>query len=233
MSDLRVRRETSSVTRFTDDHQWMNLRGTRDGAMVTADWLTAMALEGRCFGCNTGTGTLPDTMNPGSDATGVVATEQDLYLPVPSGTTIIPVFIEVCLEDTGTTLAADIFAIASSTYDADTTEHSNPTVYNMRMDAPHTSAITAMAVISAGGTSPYSGNYIEFWRGFAGIPADAFAGNTTPTSELTTRTAWSIKDSLVPPVIVGEGSLSVYANTEAAIGFITCIWVEIPSTSIQ
>ena len=228
MSDLRIKREVSSVTRYTDDDQWMNLRGTRDGAMVSADWLTAMALEGRCFGCNTGTGTSPDTFNPAyTDG------QQDLYLPVPSGTTIIPVFIEVCFEDTGSADVMDVVAVASSTYDDATTEHSNPTVYNMRMDAPHTSAITAMAVISSGGTACLAGNFIEFWRGVAGKAEDAFTGHATPTNELVTRTAWNVKDSLVPPVIVGEGSLSVYASSQAGIGFITAIWVEVPSTSIQ
>ena len=227
MSDLRIRQETSSVTRLTDDDQWMNLRGTRDGAMISADWLTAMAMEGRCYGINTGVDTSPDTFTAA-----YTAAKPDILVTVPSGTTIIPVFIQINMEDTGSAAIMDWVAVASSVYDADVTD-TDLTIYNMRMDAPNSSLCSAGAVVSAGGTTPLTGNFIEFWRGTAGFAADAFNGNTTPTSELITRTAWNVKDSLVPPVIVGEGSLNVYASCQAGLGFITCVWVEVPSTSIQ
>ena len=227
MSDLRLRRQTSSVTRLTDDDRWMDLRGTRDGSMITADWLTAMALEGRCFGCNTGVDTSPDTFTAAYDAA-----KPDILVTAPSGTTIIPVFIQVNMEDTGTAAVVDIVAVASSVYDNAVTSDVL-TIYNMRMDAPYSSLCTAHAVCSAGGTTPLTGNYVEFWRGAGGIAADAWGNNVTPTSEFITRTAWNIKDSLVPPVIVGEGSLNIYAGAQAGIGFITAIWVEVPSTSIQ
>ena len=227
MSDLRIRRQVSSVTRGTDDDKWMNLRGTRDGAMISADWLTAMALEGRCFGINTGVDTTEDTFTAAYDAS-----KPDILVTVPSGTTIIPVFVQVNFEDTGTVDIMDVMAVASSVYDAATTDD-DLTIYNMRMDAPNSSNCQAVAVVSAGGTTPLTGNFIEFWRGTAGKNADAFNGNTTPTTQLVTRTAWNVKDSMVPPVIVGEGSLSVYASAQAGKGFITCIWVEVPSTSIQ
>ncbi len=227
MSDPRIIQEVSAVTRLTDDDQWMNLRGTRDGSMISADWLTAMALEGRCFGANTGVDTSPDTFTAA-----YTAAKPDLLITVPAGTTIIPVFIQINMEDTGTAAIMDWMAVASSVYDAAYTG-TDVTIYNMRMDAPRASLCTVGAVISAGGTTPLTGNFIEFWRGTAGFAADAFNGNTTPTSELITRTAWNVKDSLVPPVIVGESSLNVYASCQAGLGFITVIWVEVPSNSIQ
>lgn len=227
MSDLRIKRETSSVTRATDDDHWMNLRGTRDGSMITADWLTAMALEGRCFGINSGVDTTAVTHNAAFSAT-----QQDIYLPVPLHTTIIPVYIQVNLEDTGTAAILDICAVASNAYDAARTD-TDLTVYNMRMDAPYTSAISAVATVTSNGATPYAGNYVEFWRGAGGFAEDAYAASTTPVNELVTRCSWNVKDSLVPPVIVGQGSLSVFASGTTAIGFITVIWVEVPSTSIQ
>ena len=227
MSDLRLRRQTSSVTRYTDDDHWMNLRGTRDGSMITADWITAMALEGRCFGCNTGVDTTEDTFTAAYDAT-----KPDMLITAPSGTTIIPVHIQVNFEDTGTVDIMDVMAVASSVYDiADTSD--DLVIYNMRMDAPHASVCRAVAVVSAGGTSPLGGNFVEFWRGIGGKAEDAFNGNDTPTNEMVTRTAWSVKDSLGPPVIVGEGSLNIYTSAQAGLGFITALWVEVPSTSIQ
>ncbi len=228
MSDLRIRRQVSAVTRGTDDDKWMNLRGTRDGAMISADWLTAMALEGRCFGVNSGTDTQAVTHNPV-----YAATEPDMLITVPSNTTIIPVMIQVNLEDTSTAAVLDIMAVATSVYDATTTD-TDLTIYNMRMDAPNTSLCQAVATVtSTSAATPLSGNYIEFWRGAAGFAEDAFGGNATPTNELVTRTAWNIKDSLVPPVIVGQGALYIYISGTKGIGFITAIWVEVPSTSIQ
>lgn len=228
MSDLRIRRQVSSVTRATDDGKWMNLRGTRDGSMVSADWLTAMALEGRCFGANAGTATTTGTTSPA-----YANTMPDLLITVPEHTTIIPVMIQVNMEDTGSADILDILALASSSYDTTSVTDVDLTIYNMRMDAPNASLCSASTYITGGLTSPYTGNYIEFWRGFGGKNADAFGGNTTPTNELVTRTAWNIKDALCPPVIVGEGSLNIWASAQAGFGFITAIWVEVPSTSIQ
>ena len=228
MSDLRLKRQVSSVTRLNDDAQWMNLRGTRDGAMISADWLTAMALEGRCFGVNAGTATAPATLRA-AYADG----EQDLYIIVPDGTTMIPVFIQINFEDTGSVDVVDVMAVASSTYDASVTATATQTIYNMRMDAPYTSGCTSSSAISAGGTACLSGNFIEFWRGNAGKVQDSFNTLITPTNELVARTTWTVRDSLVPPVIVGPGSLNVFASGQAPFGFITAIWVELPSTSIK
>lgn len=228
MSDLRIKRQVSQVARVTDDEQWMNARGTRDGAIITADWMTAMAMQGRCFGVNTGTDTQPTTFN----ATWAAA-EPDLYITAPKGTTIIPVMIQINFEDLGTGEVLDVYAIASSTSDTSLSGTAlTPSIYNMRMDKPFKSLCTATGVVTSG-TDPASGNYVEFWRGNAGIPEDSFADNDTPTSELVTRTSWVLKDSQAPPVIVGTGSLSIYASAQAGKGFITAIWVEVPSSSIQ
>ena len=63
---------------------------------------------------------------------------------------------------------------------------------------------------------------------------DAFDDANAATSELNTRTAWNAGQATVPPVIVGSGSLSVYAAKPGAgvTGWITVIWAEVPSTSI-
>ncbi|KKL15366.1 hypothetical protein LCGC14_2506340, partial [marine sediment metagenome] len=141
MTDLRIVREVSSVSRATDDDKWMNLRGTRDGSMITADWFLGMAMEGRCFGVNNALDTTPDTFNAAyADA------QQDLYITVPSGITIIPVFIQINMEDTGTQAEMDILAVAGSSYDrTGVSSSTTPTIFNMRMDAPHASLCVAEA----------------------------------------------------------------------------------------
>ncbi len=229
MADLRVKTGTSSVDRGVSDATMVDVRGTRDGAMFTAPWLTALALEGRCFGINTGSGGSPDTLG-----NAYTATKPDAYITVPAGTTIMPVFIEVTWEDTDTAnVPVDCMAVLSAT--ADTSPGgTGVTIYNMRTDKPVKSNCTATATVSTG-TTPLGGNFLEFWRGTAGMVEDALAGATAQTSELNSRAVWDIRHASVPPVIVGTGSLSVYASnagTTNVTGWITIIWAEIPSTSI-
>ena len=230
MTDLRIKSGVSSVDRGVSDATPVDVRGTRDGAMFIAPWLTALALEGRCFGINTGTGTTPDGLGAAYDAT-----KPDAYITVPAGTTIIPVFIEVTIEDSDTVQPniIDCMAVLSSV--ADTATTSTPvTIYNMRTDAPITSNCTAVSVVTANGTTPLTGNFLEFWRGTAGTMQDAFNDGNAATSELNTRTAWNVGQATIPPIIVGSGSLSVYAAKPGAgvTGWITVIWAEVPSTSI-
>jgi len=229
MADLRIKTGVSAVLHGNSDGTMVDVRGTRDGAMFTAPWLTALALEGRCFGVNISVGSSPTTFN----ATWLV-TEPDFLLTVPSGTTIIPTYIEVCREDTGGSPAkCQVYACLSSVYDASTTD-SDEIIYNMRTDAPRKSLCQAVSVVtSATATTPYTGNFLEFWRGSAGITEDGFDNTTAQTSELDSKTSWCVGEALVPPVIVGEGSLSIWASTVAGKGWITVIWAEVPSNSIK
>ncbi len=226
MTDLRLNGAVSSVPRLTADNQWLAAHGLRDGAIVGAPWLTALALEGRVFGVNIGTGTSPTTFN----AT-YAAAEPDLWVHVPSGTTIIPVYLEVCFEDTGTAQVMDVVAVASATGDSAVTGTAL-TIRNMRMDAPISSGCTATAVVTAAGTSPLSGNHVEFWRPYAGFGEDAFNGSTGWVNAAIHGARWTVNESQVPPIITGAGSLAVYASGQAATGFITAVWAELPSTSI-
>lgn len=229
MADLRIKTGTSSVSLGTGDGTQVDVRGTRDGAMFTAPWLTALALEGRCFGINIGTGTTPV-----QSTTAWVATTPDLYIYVPPGTTLIPVFIEATWEDTDGAGIWDVVATASAIGDVSPGGNSL-TIHNMRTDKPISSNCTAVSIASSL-TTQYSGNFIEFWRGTAGFAADAFNSATAQTSELSTRTAWNVKDALCPPVIVGEGSLGVWitnaVGATGVTGWATIIWAEVPSNSI-
>ncbi len=229
MSNFRVKTGTTAVLHGTSDGTQVDIRGTRDGAMFTAPWLTALALEGRCFGINIGTGTTPVQFT-----TAWVATTPDLYVYVPPGTTIVPVFVEATWEDTDSVGVMDVMALASATGDSSPGGNAL-TIHNMRTDKPVKSNCTAISIASTL-TSPYAGNYIEFFRGTAGMAADAFNGSAAQTSDLNIRTAWNVRDALAPPVIVGPGSLSIWATNSVGAtgvtGWATTIWAEVPSNSI-
>ena len=225
---LQVRGVTgvSSVSRATEDQHSMDANMTRDGALVIQDWVMAKAREGRMFGVNSGVASTPVALN----AT-YAAAEQDVYIYVPTGTTITPVYMSVAFEDTGTAQVLDVIAAISSTADAAVTATAL-TIKALRTDAPITSNCTASGVVTATGTDPTSAGYFEFWRPYAGFGEDAFNGSTGWVNSNIHGAKWSIRDAAVAPTIVGPGSLSLYASAQAGTAFNTVVWIEEPSTAV-
>ncbi len=200
---------------------------SRDGAIFTMDWLMRQVMQGRVYGANVGTGTGPITFN----AT-YAAAEPDLYIYVPTDTAIIPVYMSVQLEDTGTAAVMDVVACASSTGDSAVTGTAI-TKYNLKTNAPFTSNCTVTSVVTSGGTSPLAGNFIEFWRPYAGFAEDAFNGSTAFIDNKVHGSEWSIKTAGVAPVIMETGALALYVGATAGIGFITVLWVELPVSAVK
>lgn len=219
---------TNSAT-FETEGADVYARMTRDGALFTADWFLAQALAGNAFALNSGKLTTPDTFNAGAAADG----EPDLLINVPSGTVVVPVYIGIQYEDSGTALVLDTFAVVSDQYDnavTATAETSN--IMNMRTDDPKNSNCSAYSVVTGGGATLETGNYIEFWRPFAGFGEDAFNGATGWVNPAINGCKWSIRDAVVPPIVKGNGSLAVFAGGQAQTGFISVIWVELPTASL-
>lgn len=227
MSNIRLlAAQTSAVTRGSEG-QYVSARGLRDGALVSADWVQALIMEGKGYIVNNGVLTTPITFN----AT-IAAAEQDLFLHVPDNTCVIPIYISVQFEDTGTAQVLDVLAIASSTGDSAVTGTAL-TKYNLRTDAPATSACTATGVVTSNGSTTYAGNFYEFWRPYAGFGEDAFNGSTGFVNSAIQGAEWSITKSAVMPIVADGGSISVYAAAQAGTGFITLAWIELPSSYIQ
>jgi hypothetical protein len=206
------------------------VRLMRDGATVGMDWIQAAVAQGVVHTAGTGTGTSPTTLNPVyGDAL------QDFYLYVPAGTVIVPLFIGVALEDTGTILGIDTLAAYSSNGDGAVTG-SALTVYNFKTLASPATACIATAVVTSGGTTHLAGtDFAEFWRPYAGLIPDHFASAATINIEAESGpngAHWSAKD--YPAPMVGSAgtdcALSVFAGAQAGIGFITVVWAEYPAS---
>ena len=206
------------------------VRTWRDGSVVTVDWIQAAIAEGQVFGAQTGSGTAPTTFN----AT-YAAAEQDLYIYVPAGTLIIPLYIGINFEDTGTALVLDVVAGYSNNGDSAVTGTAI-TAYNYKTAASPNTACTVTAVVTATGTTHLGGDdFLEFWRPTAGFAEDAFNGSTAWVNNRIHGMFWSAK-TFPAPVIGATGSagaLSIYAGAQAGIGFITAIWAEYPSTRFE
>ncbi len=217
--------QTTAVNRGAEGKQ-KQLRVLRDGAMVDCDWITALSLEGRVHGVNTGTGTTPDTFNAA-----YAAAEQDMYIYVPAGTVIMPLHIGIQFEDTSTAANTDIFAAYSSNGDSSVTG-TGVTIYNTKTLASPASSCTATAVVTSTGSTHLGGNdFLEFWRPYAGAAIDAFnasIANLGSGRYSIHNMEWTARQFVAP--LIGSAdqdcALSVYAGVTAGTGFITVIWAE-------
>lgn len=206
------------------DNIYLKNQGTRDGAIFTADWVLARVAEGRVFAANAGTLTAPITFGAGA----LDSTEYDLFVSVPSGTTIGILELEVHMETFGTDAIMEILGISGT--GGTTGAGTSITVRNLRTDAPFTTNCTVTAAATA--TSGVAITGVEFFReGRARVKTITTFGSTGgPTQQQHFK--WNHKDSGYLPIVVGAGQVGVYAASQAGTGFIKLIWVEMPSTRI-
>lgn len=230
MAMLKAKGRQTSAVSVESENSDVYLRAMRDGSLINMPWVMAKVFEGKVFCAMTGVLSADVTFAP------VVAGDMpDLTVLVPGGTTIIPVYISVNFEDTGTPLVLDVLAIASKVYDNDVTSTTTLVIKNMRTDkAVGGSQCTALFKTTSGGTDLESAgyNYVEFWRPVSGFAEDAFANSTARIGAHTNHAKWTIGDAVVPPIIVGTSTLGIYAGAQAGKGFITAIWVEVPTAEL-
>ncbi len=217
-NDLRVLAQQQNVRRVSDGRP-IELRGTRDGSPFSADWYTALALEGRVFVANGGTGTAPLTFGGGYSAVDV-----DMGVDVPDGTAIVVLSVEVNIQTSGASLF-EVIMLASRTLQA-TSGGTTITPAPLRTDAPIATGTTVIATDgSVTATDPNTSGSYEFYR--SGYPTDPdVAGNPNPRYEFS-----ALREG-VAPVIVGAGSLAVYVSGTSGTGFITIKWAELPESAI-
>jgi len=209
---------------FDKDDAFSKIQGTRDGAPFSADWVLARCLEGRVFVANSGTVTSPASFGAGS----IAEQEMDLFISVPSGTTIGILEVAIKMETFGTDA---IFECMAKTGTGGTVGvGTSVTPRNLRSDAPVTSlcTITGSATTSSG----VALTGVEFFRdGLARAKTITTFGSTATLKQ---KFVWNHKDAGYVPVVVGGTGTgcAVYAAAQAGTGFITVTYVEVPSSRI-
>ena len=210
---------------FGVDDAYSKAQGTRDGAIWTADWVLARCAEGRVFCANAGTVTTPITFGAGV----IDEDEYDLHIAVPSGTTIGILSVAVVMEVVGTNAIMEVMAKTGtgSTVGAGTAI----TPRNLRSDAPFTSLCTITSAATASSGVEITG--AEFMRYVVAKTATvATTGQTI--QDPSRRFVWNHKEAGYIPIVVGAtgAACGVFAGAQAGQGFITVIYVEVPSTRI-
>lgn len=180
------------------------------GSRIDVQTLVA---SGRGYGVNRGTATTPISFAK----TAYDEDQPALTIDVPEDSIIVPVLLEVVLEDAAGTDNAVVWGVSNNLAGAGTS--SALTSVNLRADQPTTSDCTVRRDYTGNATA--ATNLLEIVR-----DGDAFANVSTGPSRRAFR---HTIDTMVMPTILGEASLYlwVWATTTAPSGFVTVHWVEL------
>lgn len=193
---------------------------SKRGEQLYMPWHVQLAAEGRLFTCGVGQITTPITTN-----LNVVIddTQPAFMLRIPTGTTVIPMWMHVYYEATGGTLAEGAAYHTDSDPGSGTSSALTRTPVNMKSRGPGSSCTGAQVVTSS---ITYTNNR-EFWR--FGEPADL---DSTVTGK--GGFSWSYLTNSNVPVCVGPATinLEVAAGTSLSI-FITVVYAEFRSNELE
>lgn len=221
-------RQDAAVTRVSEGEDTY-LRAMRDGSLIKADWKQALILEGRGFMFTVGALSTP-VVGGGAAATAIDADGPDFLVGIPTGTSIMPLYIEVCLsQGIGTgddneidiLIAVDQDTMAASSMGTSTAE----VIYNMNTLHSNSSNCYARSEYSATmSTDPVLD--LELAR-----VAKAFEMHTT--AGVIWQECKLVYEPKTPPIINGPAMLcGFFGGTKAQSGFATVQWLELPSNLV-
>ena len=207
--------------------QWKAARGLRDGTVSFADFLAVMALQGRCYMANAGSGTAPF-----SGGGAYVNTAPDVDMSVPAGYIVIPYDITVKFEAYGTDLLSEIVGVVGVGGVIAPTSATAVTPRNLRLDAPNTSGST---IVSDGTGATYmTSNVVEFMRDGHRFAITKSASSATASAMDQEVYHWSATTTGVYPIMyntAGITRLNVFASSQAPTLFINIAYVELPPSA--
>ncbi len=216
-ADMRVRAQHLSARRVHDGN-WVGARGTRDGALVTSDWLQALIIEGRGF-C-AGIGLLGD--GEALQAAAITTLRPALWIRVPDKTTIIPFYGAIQVEDSGSTVFEVTIGFASSDVGNGSSDGADfgPRVLRSGSGRP-SNCIARQEATGNVGADPDQ----DLWRYFTPVDTDAET-DAGPLPQL----EWNPRPG---PVLVGPATLMMYiGSTSAPLVTAQFSWVEFETDEV-
>ncbi len=103
-ADVRILAQMQSARRVQDGN-FRGARGTRDGALYTAEWFQALIIEGRGFTAGIGLLSAAEAL---PNAQVITTLRPTFVLRVPQDITIIPFYAACQVEDSGGTAALEM-----------------------------------------------------------------------------------------------------------------------------
>lgn len=212
-------------TRVTSDDKFLSPQLTRDGGLVSTDWITARALEGRLITARAGSATTPITFGAGT----IDTTEYDLAVVVPATVVAVLLSIDVDFEALGTTAILEGMASTGTggVVGTDTDLVTGTTITSSRTDNAYASLCSGGVASNADATY-FTANINEFMR-FGQSKAVDIVTADDDNAYPPLHYHWDYREA-GPQILVGDGTvqLMVFAASQAGTGFIRARWVELP-----
>lgn len=198
-------------------------RMSKRGEMVVTDFYTQCALDGRLFTANVGGGTTPINF-----ATLTYdANQPEFVVDVLTGTTIIPIHLEVMLETAAGTVNEIIVGVANINCGAGTSTAIVPQSLAMSGTAALATGCKVYSLFTGDCTDPVTAanQYSMIYRG-----GQAFVD----AAGVDYKWEWSAKVQGNAPKLVGPACFVVHivGNTAAPTGYLTFTWAEFASSEI-
>ena len=211
----------SSLTDYID------AKGMLDGSMFTADWLARMALEGRMYTINAGTGTAPIT-----SAGAYVNTTPDVDISNPAGQMCIPIAVNIGIEAYGTTALFESVCAVGVGGVLTPTSAETLTPVNHRLDLPNASGLTAVS--TGTGATYMTSNVLEFGRHVHNkMVTIATADDDSSIGPASYN--WSALESGQWPIMYSTSSITrmnVFISCQGTTGFVS-VTVVIPPLTVS
>lgn len=199
--DVRVRAQHLSARRVADGN-WRSLRGTRDGALVNADWLQMLIAEGRGFCAGIGLLSAGEAL----PATAITTLRPSLWLRVPTNVTIMPLYCGVQVEDTGATSAFEIaLGVALSDVGNGTSSGADYGPSNLRANGPATRGVVARQEATGDVSADPAYDLWRIWKSEDNV--------TTPATAGPVNFVWNERPC---PILVGPATLVLDIGSSAA-----------------
>jgi len=198
--------------------QYMSPALSRQGAAITLDWLTQLAIDGRTFHAQQG-----DAVTLVNFAETAYDEDQPQFaLTVPQGTTVIPLSIDINLQDAAGTDTHIV--VSTTTNDIGDGTSTAATISAMRRDAPYSSQCSAWSLYTGNATA--ATGLIEIARvldPFAAASGHGILG-----------LHWNARNASAIPVLVGPATLQwhIVATSTAPQGFSELIFAELQTPDL-
>lgn len=222
METVKTRRSASNQVTYesrANNEEKLMVATPRGSGLVLPEYFAAVA-EGRVFVANRGTASTPISFAK----TAYDADQPQLVIDVPAGTAIMPLYLEIVLEDAAGTDTEMIWSVSDGLLGSGTSTAVTPA--NARTQSSGSQPGSACSVYrDYTGNSTAPSNGFEFARFLDAFAQEADARN---------RFLWSANKEGWAPLIQGTGSLVLHvaAATTAPAGYVTAVWWEM-STEVS
>ena len=214
MADIRAfaRQSAGGISRAAAG-SLVGLSATRDGALFTADWLRALAMDGKVYLASDA-----DANDMVTGQTSFADTTPTFLLRVPSGTTAIPLYAN--LQQAGTVAGAFItVTVEIDNADPYASGGTAETILSSRTDQPSSPACSVYS-----NPTVTTGNY--------GVQVESrvVGQDVSPAEGANNNILWTPQ---VPMFLVGPASLKIYtyAGTTGPTWLWAIGWAELPTAA--